>query len=378
MASGNVRERKTKNGIVYQITIEGGTDPVTGERIRQYVTFKGTRRQAEVEKNRLVAEVSGGNYVINTSPTLLSTWMQQWLCLYCNNLSVTSINGYEGQIKRYLDPYLGKIPLRALKNEHVQSWINKLLENGLSPKTIRNVYMNLQSAMTKAKHLKMINDNPCEGTVMPKREKIKYNIYTVEEINNMIEKAKYTDMYFPLLLESMSGMRRGELLALRWEDIDLEKKVIHVHRNRVYAGGKVYEKRPKTESGIRDITFGDHMKEQMIAEYERYLSDKEEYGILFHDDGYVIRQWNGRPYHPQSWKCKWQRFTDAHNLEHIRFHDLRHSHATALIENGVAMKAVQHRMGHSNISTTMDIYAHCTTKMQQDAGDRIDELLFSN
>ena len=97
--------------------------------------------------------------------------------------------------------------------------------------------MNLQSAMTKAKHLKMINDNPCEGTVMPKREKIKYNIYTVEEINEMIEKAKYTDMYFPLLLESMSGLRRGELLALRWEDIDLEKKVIHVHRNRVYAGG---------------------------------------------------------------------------------------------------------------------------------------------
>ena len=77
MASGNVRERKTKNGIVYQITIEGGTDPVTGERIRQYVTFKGTRRQAEAEKNRLVAEASGGNYVVNTSPTLLSTWMQQ-------------------------------------------------------------------------------------------------------------------------------------------------------------------------------------------------------------------------------------------------------------------------------------------------------------
>jgi hypothetical protein len=78
-------------------------------------------------------------------------------------------------------------------------------------------------------------------------------------------------MYFPLLLESMSGLRRGELLALRWEDIDLEKKVIHVHRNRVYAGGKVYEKHPKTESSIRDITFGDRMKEAMAEEYQRYL-----------------------------------------------------------------------------------------------------------
>lgn len=376
MASGNVRERKTKKGIVYQITIESGTDPVSGERIRQYITFKGTRRQAEAEKNRLVAEASGGNYVVNTSPTLLSSWMQQWLSLYCTSLSVTSISGYEGQISRYLDPYLGKIPLKALQNSHVQSWVNTLQDKGLSPKTIRNVYMNLQSAIKKAKHLKMINDNPCEGTVLPKREKTKYNIYTVDEINDMLEKAKFTDMYFPLLLESMSGLRRGELLALRWEDIDLDKKIMHIHRNRVYAGGKVHEKSPKTETSIRDITFGDRMKEAMIEEYQRYLDDKEAYGVLFKDDGYVIRQWNGEPYHPQSWKCKWQRFTDAVGLQHIRFHDLRHSHCTALLESGVPMKTVQYRMGHASIQTTMDIYAHCTTKMQHDAGDRMDEILF--
>lgn len=377
MASGNVRERKTKNGIVYQITIEGGTDPITGERVREYKTFKGTRRQAEAEKDRLVAAVSGGNYVVNTSAMQLSSWMYQWLTLYCTNLSVTTASNYEGQIQRYLDPILGKIPLRVLQNSHIQSWINKLQADGLSAKTIRNVYMNLNAALKKAKTLRMINDNPCEGTVLPKREKIRYNIYTAEEINAMLEAAKCTDMYFPLLLESMSGLRRGELLALRWADIELENKVMHIHRNRVYADGKVVEKRPKTESSIRDITFGERMKEQMLAEYERYLADKEEYGSLFHDDGYVIRQWNGKPYHPQAWKCKWQRFTDAHNLEHIRFHDLRHSHATALIESGVSMKAVQDRMGHSNISTTMDIYAHCTTKMQKDAGDRIDEILFS-
>ena len=94
------------------------------------------------------------------------------------------------------------------------------------------------------------------------------------------------------------------------------------------------------------------------------------------DDGYVVRQWNGEPYHPQSWKCKWQRFTDAVGLQHIRFHDLRHSHCTALLESGVPMKTVQYRMGHASIQTTMDIYAHCTTKMQHDAGDRMDEILF--
>ncbi len=376
MATGNVRERLTKNGIVYQITIDRGVNQFSGKRERQYITFKGTRRKAEAEMNRLVAEANGGNYVLNTSSTLLSAWMYQWLALYCTNLSVTSISGYEGQIKRYLDPYIGKIPLKALQNSHIQGWINALKAKGLAPKTIRNVYLNLQSAMKKAKHLKMINENPCEGTEMPKREKPKYNIYTTEEINDMLEKAKGTSMYFPLLIESMSGLRRGELLALRWGDIDLEKKVMHIHRNRVYAGGKVYEKSPKTETSIRDITFGDRMKEAFIEEYQRYLDDKEEYGVLFKDDGYVIRQWNGEPYHPQSWKCKWQRFTDAAGIPHIRFHDLRHSHCTALIESGVPIKTVQYRMGHASIQTTMDIYAHCTAKMQHDAADRMDEILF--
>lgn len=377
MASGNVRERRTKKGIVYQITIENGVDPITGERIREYKTFKGTRRQAEAEKDRLVAAVSGGNYVVNQSPVKLSSWMYQWLSLYCADLAETTTCNYEGQIKRYIDQTIGQIPLKGLQNSHIQGWVNKLSQDGLAPKTIRNVYMNLNAALQKAKTLKMINDNPCEGTVLPKREKIQYHIYTTDELNTMLDAAKHSNMYFPLLLESMSGLRRGELLALRWQDVDFENKLIHVHRNRVYADGKVIEKAPKTQTGIRDISFGEHTKEQMLIEYERYQEDRDKYGSLFYDDGYVIRQWNGRPYHPHSWKCKWQRFMDAHELEHIRFHDLRHSHATALIENGVEMKAVQHRMGHANISTTMDIYAHCTTKMQRNAGDKIDELLFN-
>ena len=376
MASGNVRERKTKKGTVYQITIENGTDPITGERLREFITFKGTRKQAEKEKDRLVAAVNGGNYTVNTSTMQLITWMHQWMSLYCTGLSPTTLHSYEDQIRRYLEPAIGKIPLKMLQNQHVQSWVNKMQNDGLSPKTIRNVYMNLTAAMKKARTLNMINGDPCEGTVLPKRTKTKYNIYTTDEINDMLDKAKGTDMYLPLLIESMTGLRRGELLALRWEDIDLEKKVMHIHRNRVYAGGKVVEKTPKTESSIRDITFGEGLKTYLEGEYDKYFEDKYEYGSLFKDKGYVIRQWNGNPYHPQSWKCKWERFTKATGLTHIRFHDLRHSHCTALIESGIDMKTVQYRMGHSNISTTMDIYAHCTVKMQQDAGDTMDSIIF--
>lgn len=207
MASGNVRERKTKNGIVYQITIENGTDPITGERIREYKTFKGTRKQAEAEKNRLVMAISNGNYVVNTSAIPLGSWMQEWLNLYYVNVEATTKCNYEGQITRYLIPTIGHIPLKSLQNAHIQAWINKMSADGLSPKTIRNVYMNLNSALKKAKLLKMINDNPCEGTVLPKREKPTFNIYTSDDMSAMLEAAKGTDMYFPLLIETMTSLR---------------------------------------------------------------------------------------------------------------------------------------------------------------------------
>ncbi len=377
MISGSVRERKTKNGIVYQITIENGTDPITGKRNREYATFKGTRKQAEAEKNRLIMAIEKGD-VINESPIQLGSWMQEWLHLYCVNVEATTKCNYEGQISRYLIPIIGHIPLKSLENAHIQAWVNKLSADGLSPKTIRNVYMNLNSALKKAKLLKKINDNPCEGTELPKRVKPVFKIYTSDDMSTMLEAAKGTDMYFPLLVETMTGLRRGELLALRWSDIDFDEKVIHIHRNRVYAGGKVIEKKPKTSAGVRDLTIGDRFLEALRMERTKYLCDKAEYGYEFKDQDYVVRQWNGEPYHPQSWKNKWSRFIAEHGLEHIRFHDLRHSNVTALLESGVSMKTVQYRAGHSNISTTMDIYAHCTTKMQQDAGEKMDDLFFNN
>jgi len=377
MASGNVRERNTKHGKVYQITIENGRDPITGERIREYITFKGTRKQAEAEKNRLVAAVTGGNYVVNTSSLPLSVWMKEWLDLYCVNVEATTKVNYEGQINRYLPPEIGRISVKALQNAHIQAWINKMIEDGLSPKTIRNVYMNINAALKKAVLLKMINSNPCDGTVLPKRVKPQFKIYTTDEMNDMLSKAKGTCMYFPLLLETVTGLRRGELLALRWSDIDFDNRVIHITRNRVYAGRKgVIEKAPKSKAGVRNVTFGKQFLKEAIKARNDYIARKEEMGCMFHDDDYVICQENGKPYHPQTWKCKWERFLKREGLEHIRFHDLRHSNVTALIEAGVTMKAVSYRIGHANISTTMDIYAHCTSKMQHDAGDAIDNLIF--
>lgn len=378
MATGTVRKRTTAKGTVYQLTIDYGKDPLTGERKREYKTIHGTKKQAEAELNRILAAVGNSNYTVNTSSMPLSAWMQQWLDLYCINVEESTLDNYIGQINRYILPELGKIPLNALHNHHVQAWINRLLDRGLSPKTIRNVYMNLQSATKKAVKLRMLNDDPCDGTDLPKCEKKEFTIYDAEELRVMLDHAQGTDMYFPLLLESIVGLRRGELLALRWDDVDFDEQVIHVHRNRIYANHKVFEKAPKSKAGIRDIAIGEQMVEIMKEEYRKYLRDKELYGYEFTDEGYVVRQDNGQPYHPDSWKNKWTRFMEAEELNPIRFHDLRHSNATALIEVGTDPKTVQQRLGHSTIAVTMDIYAHTTSKMKREAGQKMDTMFFGD
>lgn len=376
MASGSIREVTTKKGTVYQLTLELGSDPITGKRIRQYTTFKGTRKQAEKELNRLIHELEHWSSIINSSPVPLSTWMEQWLELYCIDLAETSRNGYKLAIQNQLNPYLGDIPLKLLRNTHIQQWINTLMKDGYAPKTIKNVYLNLRAAMNKAVELQMLPSNPCVGTKLPKIPKYEPNIYEWDEINKLLECAKGTDMYFPLLLEVSTGLRRGELLAVTWDDIDFETGNMHIHRNRVVANHKIFVKAPKSAAGVRDITLGEQLLEVLRSEYQRYQADKQEFGINFCDSRLLVRQKDGMPYHPQSWTKKWKRFQKTTGLNMNRFHDLRHSNTTALIENGVDLKTIQQRLGHSDISTTMNIYAHATKKSNREAANKMDAVIF--
>ena len=378
MASGSIRERVNKNGIVYQITVENGSDPITGKRIRQCKTFKGTEKQAKKELQRMIHEVENGGMITKSSPVLIGTWMQQWLDMYCVNLEATTKCNYGVAIRSQLIPYIGNIPMHLLRPTHVQEWINKLIERELTPKSIRNVYFNLKKALDKAVTLRMIPYNPSTGATLPKKRAYDAQIYSQEEVEDMLSCAENTDMYFPLLLEVATGLRRGELLALRWEDIDFENATMFIHRNRVYANHTVTEKTPKTKAGTRTIALGGQLLDLMKFAYTHYQARKDDPKDPFYDYGYVVCQDNGKPYHPQAWTKKWKRFQEETNLEKNRFHDLRHYNTTALIENGVDPKTVQSRLGHSDISTTLNIYAHTTKKAGKNAAEKIDAVLFGS
>lgn len=356
MPTGHIRERKTSDGKKsYQIIVETDPDPIAGKRQRQYFTHRGTKREAEAMLDRMKAEIASGG-IVKPSALKLSDWMEEWMRLYLPNIAETTRAGYEERIKTRLAPYLGNYPLNTLRTASIQGWVNTLSQDEhLAPKTVKNVYLNLKAALDKAVVLNMLPSNPCTGVVLPKPVKYQAQVYNNTEIAQMLNAAQGTDIYLLVALDVLTGLRRGEIAALQWSDIDFENGVIHITRNRVIAGGKKITKAPKSQSGIRDISIGDKLLSLLKDEYKRYCTDRDRLGIDFVDSNYVIRQKNGKPYSPDSLTQKWERFCEANQLKHIRLHDLRHTCATAMLGAGVEPKVIQTRLGHSDISTTVDI-----------------------
>lgn len=376
MATGSIRIRENKNGRSYQVIIEGERDPVTGKRNRKYKTVRGTKKQAELVKRKMIEAMETGDIMV-ASPMKLKDWMEEWVSSYVPNIEATTRVGYNERIRNSINPYLGDVPLKALKPLSVQQWVNTLRnEKGLKPKTIKNAFLNLRAALDKAVLLSMISSNPCVGVELPKMQKYQGQYYNKEELKEMLEIAKGTDIYLMLLLTAYVGFRRGELIALTWDDVDFEKKVISVRNNTVLANGDVITKQPKSVAGIRDITISENILKELKKARNEYKKRKLAMGRDFVDSNLVICRENGKGYRPDSITQKWRRFVVSNNLKEIRFHDLRHSCATAMIEAGIDPKTVQQRLGHADISVTMNIYAHCTKTMDEKAAEMMDNVLF--
>lgn len=374
MATGNIREMKTKTGISYQITIEGGYDELTGKRIRAYKNVKGSKREAKSVMHKMITEMEEGKLTQRNNKTV-SEWMNEWLENYLPNIEETTRVGYKTKIRCYIKPALGDIRIKSLRPEHVQRMVNDMIDKKLAPKNIRDTFNNINAAMKKAVKLRLIPYNPCEAVELPRLKKYRANVYPTEMIHTVLDTAMGTDMYLPILLLVMVGLRRGELLALRWEDIDFKNNLLKVRNNLVRGEDGYIIKPPKTESGIRDIYLGSDVMNELKSARLKYMNDAFEYGVGFQNLNFVIYKEDGSPFCPDSMSQKWRRFLKTHNLPKIRLHDLRHSNATALIQAGVNPRVVQQRLGHSDVNITLNTYTHVLPEMDIEAAEKLDSIM---
>ena len=374
MASGNIVERVRKSGkISYEITVEGDRDPLTGKRNRVFRTVKGSEKEARKVMHRLINDMEQ-NKIVKKNHKTVEEWMEEWITLYLPNVEETTRVGYKTKLRCYIKPALGDILIYSLRADHVQKMVNDMQARGLSPKNIRDTFNNINAAMKKAVVLRYIPFNPCEGVVLPKLKKYRAKVYDNQMIHTLLDTASGTDMYLPVLLGVTVGLRRGEMLALRWDDIDFKTNTIKVRSNMVNGENGIIIKAPKSEAGIRDIKVGDEVMAELKKARLKYMEDALT-STIFQNLNFVIRQEDGSPLHPDSMTRKWSRFLKDNNLPHIRLHDLRHSNATALIQAGVNPRVVQQRLGHSDVNITLNTYTHVLPEMDVDAAEKLDAIM---
>lgn len=385
----HIRRRKNGNWI---ITVEKGINPLTGERERIYKTIPNSKnmnqKEAETEMAKILVELEYGTY-IEPENMSLGEFLLMWLEDECKpNLAPRSYARYERIMKRHIIPAMGRIPLQKIKPMHIKSYQSQKLkkgrldgkEGGLSNKTVRMHIHTLSQALKYAVGLQVLKSNPCEHVKAPKAKRPKINYLEDDQVNIMLKHIKnhgksWDYVFFSLAVHT--GMRRGELLGLSWDNINFNNATIHVRDTlqRVRGEGIILKDYTKSEAGQRSIDLSDKLITLLKNHKKNQLEQRLKHEGKYQDNNMVFCNKDGSYVNPGSVTRRFNNYLEAAGVKKIRLHDLRHTHASLLLKTGVQPKIVQERMGHSSIAITQDIYSHLFPSMQKEAAKKMDDLI---
>jgi integrase len=367
----------------YSIAISLGKDAATGKYKYQWVSVKGTKREAEKHLAELIHQLDNGTY-IKPGKTTLAEYLERWLKEYSwPNLAPRTTEGYESIIHRHIIPALGKIPLIQLKPEHLQRYYSEKLSGGrydgkgdLSRTTVSHHHTCLHRALKMALKWGLINRNPADAVTPPRPQRSEMHTMNEDDLHSFLKAAKKTPYYVLFYLALFTGMRRSELLALRWTDVDLLLCQIYVTRSLHHLRtGEIIFRAPKTTKGRRMVSLSPSTA-QLLHEYkENQEEHRASLGIPLDDDDPVFSDLEGKPFLPDTVSHAWVKLVKRIGLEGIRLHDARHTHASLMLKQGVHPKVVQERLGHATISTTLDLYSHVAPGLQQAAAEGFDKMV---
>ena len=369
---GNIRKRKDGR---WEGRYTAGRDPVTGKQIFKNVLGK---TQAEVKEKLQKALAQAGKIdFTKTGKYTVGAWMEVWFENVAKiKVRASSHQSYRGYIDNHIMPNIGNIPLEKLTTMDLQKFYRKLLTKGrverkeaekqpkgLSTKTVRNINQVISSAMDFAVAQKIIPENPCKAVALPKVEHKEMQTIPAEQLQVFLQEAKATGVYEMYYIELATGLRRGELLGLKWTDIDWKNGIIKVRRQVARVDGQIVEAPLKTKNSYRAVTISQQAIDVLKTQKEKT------------NDQYVFPSPNGGPISPDSVNNMLKRVLARAGIPKVRFHDLRHTFATIALQNGVDIKTVSGMLGHFSAGFTLDTYAHVTTAAQKEAVDTMGNVL---
>ena len=316
-------------------------------------------------------EATRGIDVSRADEYTVATWLRSWYEIYAKpNIRISTANRYQLMVEQYTIPRIGSIKLTKLTAHDLQKLYKDLMENGridrksghgnpgLSSTTVRSLHLMLHSALERAVKERLILRNPTEDCIAPKVQKIEMQILPPEHIKDYLEAADRRGLLPMFYLELVTGLRKGEITALLWSDLDTLNKTISVSKQYVKnPNGELTLSRPKTETSVRKISIPQDAIDLLIAEHSKHPENP----YMFPSPA------TGEMYYPDSVVNLHKKILKDAGLPHIRFHDLRHTFATLALQNGVDVKTVSSMLGHYDAGFTLRTYTHATRQKQDEA-----------
>ena len=367
---GNIRKRADGR---WEGRYTAGYHPETGKRIIKNVLGK-TQAECKAKLKKAIEE-SQSLDVGRADEYTVAAWLRTWFELYAKpHIRPSTMNYYHRNIEQHVAPAIGDIPLNKLTTRDLQKLYNDLQSNGrlrkvqkkekpgLSNSTVRGIHMMLHNALDRAMKEKLILSNPTENCIIPKIEKQEMKILRPDPISSYLNAAERRNALPMFYLELVSGLRKGELTALLWSDLDIQNRTISVSKQYVKnPNGELALTRPKTETSVRKVSIPQEAVDLLISEHDKHP-----------DNPYMFPSpITGEMYYPDSIVNLHKKILKDAGLPHIRFHDLRHTFATLALQNGVDVKTVSSMLGHYDAGFTLRTYTHATRQMQQKAAEKM-------
>ena len=371
-ANGEGSIRKRSDGR-WEGRYTAGYHPETGKRIIKNVLGK-TQAECKTKLSAALESVKGID-VSRADEYTVVAWLRTWFELYAKpHIRPSTMNYYHRNIEQHIIPAIGDIPLNKLTTRDLQKLYNDLQSNGrlrkvqkkekpgLSNSTVRGIHMMLHNALDRAVKEKLILSNPTENCIIPKIEKQEMKILHPDHISSYLNAAERRNALPMFYLELVSGLRKGELVALQWSDLDEANCTISVSKQASWdTEGNLILSQPKTGNSIREVSIPQDAVELLKQEHAKHPCNP----WMFPSGR------TGEMYHPDSVVTLHKRILKDAGLEHIRFHDLRHTFATLALQNGVDVKTVSSMLGHYDAGFTLRTYTHVTRQMQQKAAEKM-------
>jgi integrase len=375
---GSIRKRKDGTREA-RLTI--GVDPETGTQ-KQISKYFKTREEARDWLAKAVHERATGVFVEPNKITL-GEWLDRWLNTYKKPARRrTTYDNYETMVRVHIKPAIGHIPLLKLRASDLQELYNRKKEEGKSSSLIRRLSLIIGAALDQAVKEQLIYRNPNGATELPPLKYKEATPLSVEEVYRFLEAAETDRLYAAYFLDLATGLRRGELLALRWQDVDLENGKVFVNRtvSRVTSDSgpaktKLEYQEPKTDKSKASVPMPETALKELRAHRKRQNEERLFFGTRYHSNDLVFCTEDGRQLDPKNFFRRYKRLLQKAGVPDVSFHTLRHTFATLLLEAGEEMKTVQEILRHAKLSTTADIYTKVSEKLKKRASAKINDIL---